>query len=170
MVFPGLIAKICCRLHRAPGPSAWSDQKPSRSPHCPSGSAAPEVFVQSQAGHLVDPRRCCRRALHQPPPAGCCAHLLELAGCRQPGGMAVRSRGLAMAVQHQGGAVNLAVALEVEGSGRSTSARCARGLGDQQDAPSTTLPPPGFMGAPESGRASKRASSCSRPRRPEKLG
>ena len=93
----------------------------------------PQILVHHQAGHLVDGGggQSPLHQLHQPPAA---PHLLQVAGVRQPGGHGGEVGGFALAVQHQGRAIDLAVGREIKGLRLQHVGHASDGIRVQQDA------------------------------------
>ena len=94
---------------------------------------AAQVLVHHQLGHLFN-RGGAQGAVHQLTEPAAAAHLLQLAGVREPGHHRRQVGGLALAVQHQGGAEDLPVGTGVEGFRLQHISDPADGIGIEQDA------------------------------------
>ena len=91
------------------------------------------MLVHHQLGHLFN-RGGAEGAVHQLTEPAAAAHLLQLTGVGEPGHHRRQVGGLALAVQHQGGAEDLPVGTGVEGFRLQHISDPADGIGVEQDA------------------------------------
>ena len=103
-----------------------------------SNQLAPEVFIHHQAGHLVNGGGA-ESALHQFHQAGAASHLFQVSGVGEPSRHGSEIRGLALAMQHQSGAVDLPVGAQVKSLRLENVCHPANGIRVQQDAPKYRL-------------------------------